>query len=275
MTILTVKAAFEAAQACGLARIDAQLLMLHALNKPDTDRAWLVAHDQDLLDGKALDDFRAFSLRRVAGEPLAYITGFKEFFGLRFAIDKRVLVPRPDTETLVQWALDVLQGISSAQVLDLGTGSGAVAIAIAHRLDCTVTATDISSGALTVASDNALRLATNIQCVQSSWFANVHTRFHLVVSNPPYIADADPHLDALLHEPINALTAGNDGLRDIRHIVQQAPEHLKPGGWLLLEHGYNQAAAVRELLANRGFSQVKTRLDLPGIERCSGGQWAN
>ncbi len=275
MTVLTVKEALVAAQACGLARIDAQLLMLHALNKPDTDRAWLVAHDQDLLDAKVQDEFQAISLRSRAGEPLAYITGYKEFFGLRFAVDKRVLVPRPDTETLVNWALDVLRGINNAQILDLGTGSGAVAIAIANYLKCTVTATDISSDALAVASGNALRLAASVKCVQSSWFDNIETRSYLIVSNPPYIADADPHLVALVHEPINALTAGRDGLRDIQQIVEHAPDHLIAGGWLMLEHGYNQSTEVRELLAKRGFSHVQSRLDLTGIERCSGGQWAN
>ena len=273
MIQLTVEAALKAAQALGLARLDAQLLMLHALNKPDADRAWLLAHDRDVLDGKAVDDFRAFCQRREDGEPLAYITGFKEFFGLRFSVDKRVLVPRPDTETLVQWALDVLQGIGSAQVLDLGTGSGAVAIAIAHQLQCTVTATDFSAEALAVAAANARQLAVDITCLQSSWFDDVAGRFHLIASNPPYIADADPHLAALTHEPINALTSGADGLKDIRLIVQQAPGHLQAGGWLILEHGYNQAADVRGLLLQRGFQQVQSRMDLADIERCSGGQW--
>ena len=210
---------------------------------------------------------------REDGEPLAYITGFKDFFGLRFSVDKRVLVPRPDTETLVQWALDVLQGIGSAQVLDLGTGSGAVAIAIAHQLQCTVTATDFNAETLAVAAGNALRLAVDITCLQSSWFDDVAGRFHLIASNPPYIADADPHLAALTHEPINALTSGADGLKDIRLIVQQAPGHLQAGGWLILEHGYNQAADVRGLLLQRGFQQVQSRMDLADIERCSGGQW--
>ncbi len=273
MIQLTVEAALKAAQALGLTRLDAQLLMLHALNKPDTDRAWLLAYDRDVLDGKALDDFRAFCRRREDGEPLAYITGFKEFFGLRFSVDKRVLVPRPDTETLVQWALDVLQGNGSAQVLDLGTGSGAVAIAIAHQFQCTVTATDFSAEALAVAAVNARQLAVDITCLQSSWFDDVAGRFHLIASNPPYIADGDPHLAALTHEPINALTSGADGLKDIRQIVQQAPGHLQPGGWLILEHGYNQAADVRGLLLQRGFQQVQSRMDLADIERCSGGQW--
>ena len=273
MVQLTVKGALDAAQTLGLARLDAQLLLLHALNKPDTDRAWLLAHDQDLLDGKALDDFQAVSQRRADGEPLAYITGFKEFFGLRFSVDKRVLVPRPDTETLVQWALDVLQSTRSAQVLDLGTGSGAVAIAIAHHLKCIVTATDFSMEALTVAADNAGRLAVDITCLQSSWFDNVVSRFQLIASNPPYIAEADPHLAALTHEPISALTSGADGLKDVRQIVQQAPEYLHPGGWLMLEHGFDQACKVRELLLQRGFQQVQSRMDLTNIERCSGGQW--
>ena len=275
MTRLGIREAINGAQALGLARLDAQLLMLHTLNKPDTDRAWLLAHDQDLLDGKAVDDFRAISQRRADGEPLAYITGFKDFFGLRFSVDKRVLVPRPDTETLVQWALDVLQGIRSPDALDLGTGSGAVAIAIAHQLQCTVSATDFSAEALAVAAGNALRLGVDLRCLQSSWFDNVVGRFHLIASNPPYIADADPHLAALTHEPINALTSGTDGLNDIRQIVQQAPGYLQAGGWLILEHGYDQAASVRGLLLKRGFQQVQSRMDLANNERCSGGQWPN
>lgn len=269
----TIDQALSAAHAQGLARLDAQLMMLHALGKSDADRSWLFAHDQNLLDGKALNDFRAFCERRATGEPLAYITGFKDFFGLRFGVDQRVLVPRPDTEILVQWALDVLHGINNPEVLDLGTGSGAVAIAIAHQLKCAVIGTDVNAEALAVATDNAARMKADIRCLQSNWFAEVSGLFHLIVSNPPYIADADPHLTDLAYEPISALTAGADGLNDLRQIVQHAPKHLHAGGWLILEHGYDQAAKVRVLLLQRGFKQVQSRVDLANIERCSAGQW--
>ena len=275
MTVLTISQALSAAHALGLDRLDAQLLLLHALRKSDTDRAWLMAHDQDLLDGKAADDFSAFSLRRAAGEPLAYIVGYKEFFGLRFSVDARVLVPRPDTETLVQWALDVLKNGAAPDVLDLGTGSGAVAIAIAHSLKCMVSASDFSQEALSVASQNARQLGVDVQFIHSHWLEKVSGHYHAIASNPPYIANADPHLAALVHEPLSALTAGADGLSDIRQIIQLAPKHLHPGGWLLLEHGYDQVDAVCELLVQSGFTQVQSRFDLAGIARCTGGRWDN
>lgn len=273
--------ALAAAQTLGLDRLDTQLLLLHALGKPGDARAWLLAHDTDLLPDEAAEAFRTMALRRAAGEPLAYIVGYKEFFGLTLKVDARVLVPRPDTETLVSWALEVLQlpNVRAApEILDLGTGSGAIALAIAHSLQTAsrqshVVAVDASAGALDVARDNAARLNLNLDFIQSHWFKEVSEHFHLVVSNPPYIASADPHLDALTHEPLTALAAGTDGLDDIREIARQAPASLQPGGWLLLEHGYDQAAAVRELLTNEGFKQVQSRRDLAGIERCSGGLW--
>ncbi|MFN5349223.1 MAG: peptide chain release factor N(5)-glutamine methyltransferase [Polaromonas sp.] len=275
MTPLTVSQAIAAAQTLGLDRLDAQLLLLHALSKPDTERAWLLAHDADALSEPAAEAFRHFSLRRAAGEPLAYIVGYKDFFGLRLNVDARVLVPRPDTETLVQWVLDVTQGLISPDILDLGTGSGAVGIAIAHHLKCRVTATDFSTDALAVASQNAAQLGMDMQFIRSNWLENVSGQYQVIASNPPYIVHADPHLAALTHEPLNALVAGQDGLRDIRQIVDHAPKRLLPGGWLLLEHGYDQAAAVRRLLASRGFAKVQSRMDLAGIARCSGGQWDN
>ncbi len=273
--------ALAAAQTLGLDRLDAQLLLLHALGKPADARAWLLAHDTDLLTEGVAEAFRAMSLRRAAGEPLAYIVGRKEFFGLALLVDGRVLVPRPDTETLVNWALEVLQAPTAPaepQILDLGTGSGAIALAIAHSLKTAglqshVVAVDASAGALDVARENAARLGLGMDFIQSHWLEEVSGHFHLIVSNPPYIASADPHLDALTHEPLAALAAGPDGLDDIREIIRQAPRSLLEGGWLLLEHGYDQAAAVRELLANEGFEQVQSRRDLAGIERCSGGLW--
>ena len=275
MTTLSISQALAGAQTLGLDRLDAQLLLLHALGKPDNARAWLLAHDGDALAEPVAEAFRRFSLRRAAGEPLAYIVGYKEFFGLPFKVDSRVLVPRPDTETLVQWALDVAQSTTAPSILDLGTGSGAVAVAVAHSIKASVTATDFSADALAVASQNARQLATNVQFIHSHWFDKVSSHYHVIASNPPYIASADPHLSALTHEPLNALTAGADGLDDIRQIIERAPHHLKPGGWLLLEHGYDQASGVCKLLAHRGFAQVQSRIDLAGIERCSGGRWDN
>lgn len=276
----TCAQALAAAQTLGLDRLDAQLLLLHALGKPADARAWLLAHDTDLLTDEAADQFRALSLRRAAGEPLAYIVGSKEFFGLDLRVDARVLVPRPDTETLVQWSLDLLQtpGLPPVlRVLDLGTGSGAIALAIAHSLrvagrQARVLAVDASVEALHVAQENARRLGLAVAFKESRWLQEIKESFHLIASNPPYIADADPHLAALTHEPLQALAAGADGLDDIRQIIEQAPGHLLAGGWLLLEHGYDQADRVRELLEQRGFLQVQSRRDLAGIERCSGGQ---
>ncbi|SDN48069.1 peptide chain release factor N(5)-glutamine methyltransferase [Polaromonas sp. JS666] len=270
-----------AAQTLGLDRLDAQLLLLHALGKPGDARAWLLAHDTDVLPQQAAENFRAVCLRRVAGEPLAYIVGEKEFFGLALRVDARVLVPRPDTETLVEWALECLRapGVPAApSVLDLGTGSGAIALAIAHSLQADgrqgkVTAVDASADALEVARGNAARLGLKLDFIESHWLEKVGGHFHLIVSNPPYIASADPHLEALAYEPLAALAAGEDGLDDIRAIARQAPDSLLPGGWLLLEHGYDQAEAVCALLAREGFVQVQNRLDLAGIARCSGGLW--
>ena len=275
MTVPSIRQSLKIAQTLGLDRLDAQLLLLFAFGKPADARAWLLAHDDDALPAQVAALFRSFSLRRLAGEPLAYIVGYKEFFGLPFAVDARVLVPRPDTETLVQWALDAASNMDAPEILDLGTGSGAVGIAVAHSLKARVTATDFSEAALAVASQNARQLSVDVQFIQSNWFDKVSGHYHVIVSNPPYIASNDPHLSALAHEPLNALIAGPDGLDDIRRIVEQAPQYLQPGGWLLLEHGYDQASAVFELLAQRGLKQAQSRSDLAGIARCSGGQWDN
>jgi release factor glutamine methyltransferase len=276
-TTLTCAQALTAARALGLERLDAQLLLLHALGKPGADRAWLLTHDTTPLPAEATQYFRELSLRRAAGEPLAYLVGSKEFFGLELQVDGRVLVPRPDTETLVEWALQQLAQAgmpASARVLDLGTGSGAIGLALKKSLPAIdVTAVDASNNALVVAAANARQHQLPVHFLQSNWFENVSGRFHLIVSNPPYVADADPHLPALRHEPLQALTAGKDGLDDLRRIIAQAPAHLQPQGWLLLEHGYDQARAVCELLQQRGFAEVQSRADLAGIPRCSGGRW--
>jgi len=274
--------ALATAQILGLDRLDAQLLLLHALGKPGDARAWLLAHDTDVLPEGAAKDFRAMCLRRAAGEPVAYIVGRKEFFGLDLQVDDRVLVPRPDTETLVEWSLECLQAPSmppEPAVLDLGTGSGAIALAIAHSLQVAgrqgkIVAVDASADALEVARGNAIRLGLKLDFLQSNWLEKVSRHFHLIASNPPYIASADHHLEALAHEPLGALASGTDGLDDIREIIKQVPGHLLPGGWLLLEHGYDQAEAVCALLDQAGFAKVQSRMDLAGIARCSGGLWA-
>lgn len=270
---MKIAGALAEAAALGLERLDAQLLMLHALGRAEGERAWLLAHDTDDLAADAADRFRSACTRRAAGEPFAYITGRKEFHGLDLHVDPRVLVPRPDTETLVDWALELIPSTAPAAVLDLGTGSGAIALAIAHaRPQAGVEAVDASAGALAVATANAARLGLTVALRQADWLQGAG-RYDFILSNPPYIAEADPHLPALRHEPVSALVAGPDGLDDLRRLVLDAPAHLSPGGWLLLEHGHDQAPAVRGLLEARGFSGVRSRADLAGIARCSGGRW--
>ena len=270
----TLAQALVQAHTLGLARIDAQQLLLHTLARPDAGRAWLLAHDTDALDGAAHGQFIALCQRRLAGEPVAYLTGRKEFYGLPLQVDARVLDPRPDTETLVDWALEVIAPLSAPRVVDLGTGSGAIALALQNqRADARVLAVDASADALAVAQANGKRLGLAVQFQTANWLAGVQGPFDAIVSNPPYIPSADPHLAALTHEPLQALASGTDGLDDIRAIVTQAPAHLRPGGWLLLEHGYDQAPAVQALLQAAGFVQVQSRNDLADIARCTGGQW--
>jgi len=268
----TVAQALAAAARLGVDRLDAQLLLLHALGRPPHDRAWLLAHDTDTLPEPLWTALSAQLLRRLAGEPVAYLLGEKEFHGLALRVDLRVLVPRPDTETLVDWALECLEGQAAPRVLDLGTGSGAIALALQHaRPDARVDAVDASADALAVARANAERLKLPVHFAQADWLAGADQGYALIASNPPYIAAGDPHLPALQHEPASALVAGADGLDDIRRIVADAPAHLAEGGWLLLAHGHDQAPAVRQLLAAQGFAEVQSREDLAGIARCSGG----
>ena len=282
---LTIARTLTALQARGLERLDAQLLLQQALARAEHQRAWLLAHDTDPVDAATLERLDVLALRRLQGEPLAYLSGRKDFFGLTLHVDARVLVPRPDTETLVDWALEVLDEVSAQaaptqaptlRALDLGTGSGAIALALkASWPALQIDATDYSADALAVAQINAQRLGLALQFHQGSWLAALPestTRFDLIVSNPPYIAAQDPHLPALAHEPLQALVSGADGLDDLRQIIVQAGAHLQPGGWLLLEHGYDQAAAVRRLLALASLQDVQSRKDLHGIERCSGGR---
>ena len=269
---MTISEALAAAKALGADRLEAQQLLLHALAKPSTHRAWLLAHDADLLAPAVVAHFLALALRRKAGEPVAYLTGSIEFFGLTLQVDQRVLVPRPDTETLVEWALEMLP--PNGRVIDLGTGSGAVALALKHaRPDAHVSATDFSADALAVAQGNARMLHLDAHFSRGSWLASVAGQFDVIASNPPYIAAQDIHLRGLSHEPQQALVSGADGLDDIRTIIEQAPAHLRPGGWLLLEHGFDQAERVRELLTRAKLQAVQSKCDLSGIERCSGGRY--
>ena len=274
MSGLTVALALAAARAHGLDRLDAQLLLGDALARP---RSWLLAHGEHVLDAVQAARFSAHCERRARGEPVAYLLGEKEFHGLTLKIDRNVLVPRPDTETLVDWALEVLAaGRAKAAVADLGTGSGAIALALSSaRPDASVCATDFSADSLAVARANGQRLGLAIEWLRGDWWQAVgDRRFDLVVSNPPYIAEDDPHLLALRHEPQAALTPGGDGLGAIRALIAGAADHLRPRGWLLLEHGHGQAQDVRGLMQRHGFASPATRRDLAGLPRCTGAQFS-
>jgi release factor glutamine methyltransferase len=268
--MLTIAEALAQARSLGVDRLDAQLLLAACTQR---SRAWLIAHDDTALAPPQTDTCLAWLRRRAAGEPVAYILGEKEFHGLMLTVNASVLVPRPDTETLVDWAIELLRGRPTpSQVVDLGTGSGAIALAIKHAMpQSRVTALDESAAALDVARANGEKLGLDVVWKLGHWWDAVgQQRFDLAVSNPPYIAEGDEHLDALGHEPLSALTAGLDGLDDIRRIVADATQHLHPGGWLLLEHGHDQAGAVADLLASAGFVAVQSRTDLAGIARCTG-----
>jgi len=238
----TVSGALADLAAQGVPRLTAQLLVLHVLQRPATDRGWLLAHDADPLPANVLAKLDRLAQRHLQGEPLAYLTGHQAFYGLDLQITPAVLVPRPDTETLVDWALTLLAPTppTPLSVLDLGTGSGAIALALkTQRPDLSVLASDASIDALAVARANAERLNLALTFAAGCWFDALTPdtpAFDLIVSNPPYIAEDDPHLNALASEPPMALASGADGLDDLRHIIAHAPVHLRSGGWLLLEH---------------------------------------
>lgn len=272
--LATIAEAFAAARGM-LPASEARLLLAHVMGKP---AAWLLAHDEQTLPAETLAAFQALLQRRVAGEPVAYLLGRREFYGRDFSVSPAVLIPRPETELLVEFALRKVGAGNTATILDLGAGSGCIAITLA--LECPgaqVTAIDASPAALAVAQENARRLApqATVRFLASDWFsALAGERFDLIVSNPPYIAAADPHLAQgdLRHEPRTALASGADGLDAIANIIALAPEHLTPGGRLWLEHGYDQAAAVRALLAAAGLTAIEQHRDLAGIVRISGGR---
>jgi len=255
------------------AKREAQVLLGHSLG---VTRAWLTAHRDDSADRGIATRFLMLLKQRTVGQPVAYLTGKREFYGREFRVTPDVLIPRPDTETLVEAALGKLALKSRTDVLDLGTGSGCIAVTLAlERPAARVTAVDLSQSALRVARENAEALGARIEFLQGAWFTPVGEReFDLIVSNPPYIAADDPHLQRgdLRFEPAMALAAGKDGLDEIRRIVSGAPGYLKPGGWLLFEHGHDQAGACRDLLHSTGFGKLVSLADLAGISRVAGGR---
>ena len=254
-----------------LVPLEARILIAHALQ---WSRVQLVTRSQDILSAAQLSAIDALFRRRESGEPIAYITGTREFHGLDFEVTPAVLIPRPETELLVELANERLPNNGSG--LDLGTGSGAVAVTLAHlRPDASLTATDISAEALQIAERNAARHDSKVTFIRSDWYDQVTGIFDLIVSNPPYIAAGDPHLAQgdLRFEPSGALTDHADGFQAIASIITGAPSHLKPGAWLLLEHGYDQAAAARELFGRGAWTDVGSWRDLAGIERVSGARW--
>lgn len=254
------------------ARLEARVLATFAWNVVP---AWLIAHDTDLMAGAQITQFTTLLRRRLSGEPVAYLTGMREFYGRSFQVSPNVLIPRPDTELLVELALARMPASHAVEVLDLGTGSGCIAITLSlERPHARVTAVDRSVAALAIAKHNAGILNAHVEFLSSDWFAALAgRRFDLIVGNPPYIAAADPHLTRgdVRFEPPSALAAGPDGLADLRHLITEAPSHLKPGGTLLLEHGYDQADAVQALLQAAGFRHTQSWPDLAGTLRVSGG----
>lgn len=248
-------------------RLEAELLICEVLG---VERAWLYAHAEQPLSAEARQELEALAARRIGGEPIAYILGQREFFGREFAVCPSVLIPRPETELLVETALEKLG--PRAAVLDVGTGSGCIALTLAaERPGWHVTASDLSAAALAVARENALRLQlSDVELLHGDLFAPVAgRRFDAILSNPPYVAEGDPHLSRgdLRFEPAMALSTGKSGLAIIEGLIQGAGTHLHPGGWLLIEHGYDQARPIRALFASTGFDQIETRRDLGQIER--------
>ncbi len=254
---------------------EARLLLREALN---CSAVWLEVHADDVLVPEVLARFRRWVERRAAGEPVAYLLGQREFYGRDFRVSSDVLIPRPDTEVLVDCALARARALKAPRMLDLGTGSGCIAITLALELpQARVVAVDLSAGALQVAQENAQQLGATVSFAAGNWFAPVNgQRFDIIVSNPPYIAEGDRHLSEgdLRFEPISALTSGGMGLDDILRIAAEARAHLNPDGWLMLEHGYDQATAVAAILAANGLTDIEHHLDLAGIQRVTVGRWA-
>ena len=254
--------------------LENRILLCHATG---LTRVQLITQGDRPLSSDEAARLDALVARRLRGEPIAYIVGRREFFGLDFQVGPAVLIPRPDTELIVELALERLPQ-NAPRLLDMGTGSGAIAVAVAHtRPDAAVTALDVSPDALAVAQANATANGARVRFLHSSWFdaLDAAETFDVIASNPPYIAAGDDHLAQgdLRFEPVGALTDHADGLSALRTIIAGSPRHLVPGGWLLLEHGYDQAAAVRALLLDAGFTDVQSWQDIAGIERVSGGRF--
>ncbi|HUW37934.1 MAG TPA: peptide chain release factor N(5)-glutamine methyltransferase [Rhodocyclaceae bacterium] len=260
-----------------IAPAEARLLLAHVL---DRSHAWLAAHCEEALDETTRANYADLVGRREAGEPIAHLVGAREFYGRSFALTREVLIPRPETELLVDLAIAKLAGkiggAAAPAILDLGAGSGCVGVTLALEIPAArVTAADVSAAALELARRNARVLGAPLHLVESDWYSALgDERFDLVVANPPYIAEGDPHLARgdLRFEPQLALASGADGLAAIRRIVAQAPRHLAPGGWLLIEHGYDQGPAVAALMRAAGLAEIEQQRDLAGIVRVSAAQ---
>lgn len=269
--ITTIADALRAARA-RIGPMEARLLLRHVLVCPPV---WLETHDDEVLSEEAAARFVDWVARREAGEPVAYLLGYREFYGRDFTVSPAVLIPRPETELLVELALARLKNKEGARILDLGTGSGCIAVTLA--LECPsarVSAVDASANAIRVAQSNAVNLGARVSFHQGNWFEPLANQcFDLIVSNPPYIVEGDVHLRQgdLRFEPSSALASGADGLADIRRIVGGVPRYLVSGGWLMLEHGYDQAEAVAEIFAHGGFVAIEQHRDLAGIIRVTGG----
>ena len=292
----TLASWMERARQSGLTLLEAQCLMLKAVGQAQSRKVWLYTHDQTLLTFAQSEGFWTDVERRLNHVPLAYITQETCFYGLALTIDERALDPRCDTEILVDWALEILNqplevsahsqnnplstsdfSNRSHRVVDLGCGSGAIALALkANAPSSEVWAVDQSAAALSLTQHNAKALGLDVVVQEGSWLEGVGTtQFDLIVSNPPYISPGDPHLRHLVHEPLSALVSADEGMGDIRAIAHQARGHMKPGAWLLFEHGHDQSVRVRETLGGLGYINIQTRLDLAGIPRCTGGQSPN
>ena len=275
---VSIAQALQLASRQGLSRLEAQLVLMHALRlQSPAGRTWLLTHDDLLLSESQLSQVKAMFYRLYTGEPWAYIIGEKEFHGLMLNVSPDVLVPRPDTEILVEWALDAIAHLDNPRVLDLGTGSGAIALAIKNqRPDVQMVATDRSPKALEMARSNAHQHQLNVAFLQGSWWEALppiepsSLGFDLIVSNPPYIREDDPHLEHLQHEPQTALVAAASGLADLEHLIAHGQEHLNPDCFLLLEHGWDQSKHVAVLFDTYGWWDIQHRQDLGGHVRCTG-----
>jgi len=263
-------------ESCDTPRIDAEYLMQHVIEQ---SMAWLISHGDSPASAEHTKEFSRLIEQRAKGTPIAYLMGYRDFWTLRLRVNKHVLIPRGDTEVLVEQALERLDVKASQTILDLGTGSGAIALSLAKECpQAQVTAVDQQAEALVVAQENArLNNISNVEFRQSDWFAAIgaEQQFELIASNPPYVELGDPHLQQgdLRFEPETALVADEQGLSDLRSIINAAPNYLKPDAWLLLEHGYQQASAVEQSLTEAGFNNIELYADLNHLPRCTAAQW--